>query len=248
MNSFEKIEQKSFDSWDFNQEIDLMICDIPFGINFTGKPSNYNRKSDLVVDGYVEWMFRESHHYLRSLFEASYRYLKPTGSLLIFSGWQISYYVIDMFHGITNDILLTHQGKLYWNYNFSPYCTKRPATNCYEIFWFTKSKKWLYNNECSLDHCQKGESNLSTIFVKKEYLKGIPKYPTRFPSDLVKILIEHFSGKNSTILDPLCGSGIVGVICKLFYPDRTVYLGDLNPHSQIVFDELLKFFSKKKKV
>lgn len=240
-----KVHQKSFDKWDFQEEIDLMICDIPFGIDFTGKPSNYNRKSNLVVDGYIEWNQEEMEKNLQSLFRSASQYLKADGSLLVFSGWQTSYHISDMSDLVKNQTFLTHQGKLYWNYNFAPYCTKRPATNCYEIFWFTKSKNWFYNNECSLDHCQKGEANLSAIFVKKEYLKGIPKYPTRFPSTLIKILIEHFSGRNSLILDPLCGSGIVGVICQLFYPDRKVFLGDLNPHSQIVFTELLKYFSDK---
>jgi hypothetical protein len=85
---------------------------------------------------------------------------------------------------------------------------------------------------------------IDVLNVKKEYLKGIPKYPTRFPSLLVKILIEHFSDKNSTILDPMCGSGIIPAICELYYPDRIVYSGDLNPHSQTVFSELLKFYSE----
>ena len=237
------IEQKSFDEWDFNQEIDLMIADIPFAIKFTGKPSNYNRKASLVVDGYVEWNHKELRQNLQSLFLSASKYLKSNGSLIVFSGWQTSNPILNTFYINQYRHSLTHQGKSYWNYNFAPYCTKRPATNCYEIFWFTKSKNWFYNNKCSLDHCQTGEANLSTITVKKEYLKGIPKYPTRFPSKLVKILIEHYSDKNSTILDPLCGSGIVGVVCKLFYPDRKIFLGDLNPHSQIVFNELLKFYN-----
>ncbi|PWI49537.1 hypothetical protein CEE45_01720 [Candidatus Heimdallarchaeota archaeon B3_Heim] len=245
-----KIQQKSFDYWDFNNEIDLMICDIPFGISFTGKPSNYNRRSNLVVDGYVEWNRNEIPYYLELLFTSAEQYLKKTGSLLIFAGWQISNLIAKKYLDIQNNLSLTHQGKLYWNYNFSPHCTKRPNTNCYEIFWFTRSKNWFYNNRCSLDHCQNGEANLSVLdnhisvlTIKKEYLKGIPKYPTRFPSLLVKIIIEHFSDKNSTILDPLCGSGIIGAICDLYYPDRIVYLGDLNPHSPIVFTELLKFYS-----
>jgi site-specific DNA-methyltransferase (adenine-specific) len=237
-----KIRQISFELWDFKEKIDLMICDIPFSINFTGKPSNYNRKSNLVVDGYVEWKREEIDSLLARLFFSAELYLKPTGSLLIFAGWQMSNFLAQKYLQLQDNLLLIHQGKLYWNYNFSPYCQKRPNTNCYEIFWFTKSKEWFYNNECSLDHCQKGESNLSAIFVKKEYLKGIPKYPTRFPSNLVKIIIEHFSNINSVILDPLCGSGIVGVVCKLFYPDRIVYLGDLNSESQTVFNELFKFY------
>ena len=243
-----KVKNQGFDSWHFKNEIDLMICDIPFSIDFTGKPSNYNRKSDLVVNGYVEWQKEAIPVYLEQLFTSAEQYLKNTGSLLIFAGWQISNYIASKYLEIQYNISLTHQGKLSWNYNFSPHCTKRPNTNFYEIFWFTKSKKWFYNNRCSLDHCQNGEANLSAINVKKEYLKGIPKYPTRFPSKLVKIIIEHFSDKHTTILDPLCGSGIIGVICKLFYPDRTVFLGDLNPQSSIVFTELLKYYSTIKKV
>lgn len=238
-----KVKNQSFDSWHFKNEIDLMVCDIPFNIGFTGKPSNYNRKSDLVVDGYVEWSKDEVPYYLEQLFTSAEQYLKNTGSLLIFAGWQISGLVIKKYLEIQDNISLIHRGKLYWNYNFAPYCKKRPNTNCYEIFWFTRSKNWFYNNQCSLDHCQKGEANLSILTVKKEYLKGIPKYPTRFSSELVKIIIEHFSDTDSKILDPLCGSSIVGVICKLFYPDRTVFLGDLNPQSSIVFDELLKYYS-----
>ena len=180
------IQQKSFDCWDLYQEIDLMICDIPFGISFTGTPTNYNRKSNLVVDGYVEWKNTNINHNLLSLFRSAKKYLKNTGSLLLFSGWQISRNISNFSF---NSFSLTHQGKLYWNYNFAPYCSKRPNTNCYEIFWFTRSKDWFYNNNCSLDHCQTGEANLSVINVKKEYHKGIPKYPTRFPSNLVKIII-----------------------------------------------------------
>lgn len=238
-----KIQIKSFDKWDFENEIDLMICDIPFSIKFTGKASNYNRKKDLVVDGYVEWGKNEFHDNIIKLFISAEKYLSSKGSLLLFSGWQISPIISHYIYAITK---LHLQGKLYWNYNFAPYCKKRPAHNIYEIFWLTKSKKnWIYNNKCNQSHCTVGEANLSAITVKKEYLRGIPKYPTKLPSELIRVLIEHFTNKDSIILDLMCGSGIVGVVNELYY-NRKCYLGDLNPNSQIVHDELLKYFGDKK--
>jgi DNA modification methylase len=62
----------------------------------------------------------------------------------------------------------------------------------------------------------------------------------------VGILIEHFSDREHTILDPMCGSGIVGVVNELKY-HRKCYLGDLNPNSQLVCDSLLKFFKERLK-
>ena len=75
-------------------------------------------------------------------------------------------------------------GKLYWSHNFAPPCKNRLAHNVYEIFWFTKSRdKCRYNNRCRFKHCRDGEKNLSNIFVKKEYRKGIIKYPTMLPAE-----------------------------------------------------------------
>ena len=36
------------------ESIDLIIADPPFGIDFSGKESQYNRKSENIIDGYVE--------------------------------------------------------------------------------------------------------------------------------------------------------------------------------------------------
>lgn len=238
-----RIQQIAFDKWSFNEEIDLIIADPPFSLDFTGKASNYNRNADIVVDGYVEWTREEYPLQIQNLLDSCFRYLKSTGSLLIFSGWQMS----SLIGELCEKSPLYLQGKLYWQFNFIPPCKKRPNHNIYEIFWLTKNKNsWKYNNRCSYDHCLSLEKNLACINIKKEYLKNITKYPTRFPSKLVGILIEHFTTENDVILDVMCGSGIIGVIVQVFYPNRTIYLGDLNPNSQIVYNALLKYFSHQK--
>ena len=37
-----------------SESVDLIIADPPFGLEFTGKESLYNRNSEFVVDGYQE--------------------------------------------------------------------------------------------------------------------------------------------------------------------------------------------------
>ena len=49
---------KDMNEWK-NINADLIIADPPFGIEFSGKPTNYHRKSENVVDGYVEWGMSE---------------------------------------------------------------------------------------------------------------------------------------------------------------------------------------------
>jgi len=49
---------RDMNDW-FNVNADLIITDPPFGIEFSGKPTNYHRNVNNVVDGYVEWSVSE---------------------------------------------------------------------------------------------------------------------------------------------------------------------------------------------
>ncbi len=235
----EKYFIKDMNEW-YNVNADLIITDPPFGIDFNGKPSNYNRNAGNVVEGYIEWDICEYGKKIQELLECIYRNLKNNGQALIFSGWNHS-------HIIHNSILkfkgLTLKGKLYWSYNFAPACKKRPAHNIYEIFWITKGNKWTYNNRCTTEHCQKGEPNLGTLIFKRDYKVNMPKYPTRLPFKLVQCLLEHFSNKKDLIFDPLAGSGIVGIVAYIL--ERDFLLGDLNPKGKIVFKHLLDYYLNK---
>lgn len=228
--------------WD-GVNADLIVTDPPFGISFSGKNGNYNRKVDNVVDGYVEWSVEEYNKKIQELLEVIWRNLKDTGQALIFSGWNNS----NIIH---NEILkfkkLTLQGKLYWVYNFAPACKLRPAHNMYEIFWVTKGSKWHYNKRCSTEHCQKGEPNLATLIFKRDYKMNMPKYPTRLPFKLLQCILEHFSNEGDLIFDPLAGSGMVGVVASML--KRDFILGDLNENGKQVFEVLLEYYMKQKQI
>lgn len=211
---------------------DLMITDPPFGIGFDGKGGTYNRNQEPVVDGYVEWSEEDYCEHISTLLRTFKRNTKWDGQALILSGWNNS---SDIHSLVREDSSIELQGKLYWEYNFAPYCENRPAHNVYEIFWVTKTDDWTYNENCRERHCRNGESNLSTISVQREYIKDAPKYPTRLPVELVNVLVEHFSEENDTVFDPMAGSGMIGIGASNL--NRDAVLGDKNQEAKEVFEE-----------
>jgi len=138
---------------------------------------------------------------------------------------------------------LSLRGKMYWTYNFAPVCRRKTSHNVYEIYWVTKGYNWTFQNRCTTHHCQQGEPNLSTLNFKRDYKVNMPKYPTRLPFKLLQCLLEHFSKKGDLIFDPLCGSGMVGVVSHMF--DRNFVMGDLNKNGKIVFKHLLDYYLNK---
>ncbi|MCD6080039.1 MAG: hypothetical protein J7J54_01135 [Candidatus Omnitrophica bacterium] len=75
---------------------DLIITDPPFGIEFSGKPTNYHRNVNNVVDGYVEWSASEYGEKIQELLECIKGNLKKNGQALIFSGWNNSNIIYDI--------------------------------------------------------------------------------------------------------------------------------------------------------
>jgi DNA modification methylase len=219
---------------------DLIITDPPFGIEFSGKNGNYHRNVKNVVDGYVEWKVAEYGEKIQQLLECIKNNLKNNGQALIFSGWNNSNIIHDRIMRFQG---LTLRGKMYWTYNFAPVCRVKPSHNVYEIYWVTKGKKWTYYNRCSTHHCQNGEPNLSTLNFKRDYKVNMPKYPTRLPFKLLQCLLEHFSNKGDLIFDPLCGSGMIGVVSYML--ERDFIMGDLNKNGKIVFQHLLDYYLNK---
>lgn len=233
-------EIKDMTEWDAI-DADLVITDPPFGIKFNGKNTNYCRKTENVVDGYIEWNIDEYSKNTKNLLNCIYKNTKENGQALIFSGWNYSNLIATEIEKSNFNL----QGKLYWSYNFAPACKNRPAHNVYEIFWLTKNKKWFYKNRCATNHCQHNEANLSTFKIKRDYVVNMPKYPTRLPFQLLQSLLEHFSDENSLIFDPLAGSGMLGVVS--FIMNRKFLLGDKNPNGKIVFNELIKHYNQNKR-
>jgi DNA modification methylase len=222
-----------------NVNADIAITDPPFGLEFDGKASNYNRDTSRVVDGYVEWEADEYDAKITSLLNVLAKNTHADGQAIVFSGKDNSH--------IVHQAVLAHpewtlEGKLYWTYNFAPYCKLRPAHNVYELYWMVKTEDWYYTNECGYEHCQEGEANLSVLDIKRNYLKEMPKYPTRLPPRVVEVLLDHFTRQGDTVFDPLAGAGMVGITAA--QQGREAIMGDLNKEAKGVFSETLDALSE----
>ena len=214
-----------------NLGADFVLTDPPFGIDFGGSKSNYRRDGGCVVDGYVEWETQQYQDRISDLLDVIEDNTHSDGHACIFSGWNNSHLIHQT---ISEHETWQLEGKLYWEYNFAPYCTRRPAHNVYEIFWVTRSDDYYYTNECTHSHCTEGEANLSCISVKRNYLSEMPKYPTRLPPQIVRVLLEHFTQENDYVFDPLAGSGMVGLVADDMNREWTC--GDSNSEAKEVFD------------
>lgn len=224
-------ELKPMQEWS-DVAADVAITDPPFGIDFDGKAGNYNRDESRVVDGYVEWQEGEYREQMDALLSVLSDNLHDEGQALIFSGWNNSH----LTHEACLESDMTLEGKLYWAYNFAPYCKRRPAHNVYEVFWLVKGNDWYYSNECESSHCTDGEANLSMLDIPRDYQKDIPKYPTRLPEEVASVLIDHFTQEGDHVFDPCAGSGMVGsVACN---KGRSATLGDLNEEGKRVFERI----------
>lgn len=73
--------------------------------------------------------------------------------------------------------------------------------------------------------------NLSGDVLRVTRLKGKDFYPTEKPSLLIHILVSDSSNEWDTVLDPFCGSGVVGIVCR--ESKRKFILGDLDPSEAI---------------
>lgn len=67
--------------------------------------------------------------------------------------------------------------------------------------------------------------------IAAKRLKGKEFYPTEKPAVLIDILIKESSNEGDTVLDPFCGSGVVGQVCRKI--NRKFILGDINPEEAI---------------
>ncbi|MEM0325082.1 MAG: DNA methyltransferase, partial [Candidatus Aenigmatarchaeota archaeon] len=67
--------------------IDLIITDPPFAIGFKTKRNNYHRTQSLIIEGYNEISKEKYYDFTLKWMKETYRVLKDSGSMFVFSGW-----------------------------------------------------------------------------------------------------------------------------------------------------------------
>ena len=183
--------------------IDLIIAYPPFGIDFDGKSSVYNRDERLVVEGYEET--DESYHDFTTRWLAELpRIMKSEASAYVFSGWTNLDAVL---HGARDAGLVT-LNHLIWHYPFGVYTKKRFVTSHYHIVLLVKNQRKYFFNKI--------ENYPEDVWsVKRRYRTGLAKNATKLPLEVVSRCIDFSSKPGDLVLDPFMGNGTTAVAAKM---------------------------------
>ena len=194
-----------------DEEINLIVTDPPFAINFNKMGGQYNRKNSNVLKGYNEIKQDEYFPFTCSWLKECERVLKQDGSMFLVSGWTN---LRDILNAV-EETKLTTINHLIWKYQFGVFTKRKFVTSHYHILFLVKDKsKYKFNK---LDHYPE-----DVISIKREYWPNRVKTPTRLPEELVTKLIGYGSNENDLVLDPFMGSGTTAVCAKKMKRD---YIG-----------------------
>ncbi|TFH30914.1 MAG: site-specific DNA-methyltransferase [Promethearchaeota archaeon] len=185
--------------------IDLVIADPPFGIDFDGKGSQYNRKNDFVVGGYEE-IDGDYDSFTNAWIGELPRIMKSTASAFLFSGWTNLKDLLNAIekHGLT---LINH---LIWKYQFGVFTKRKFVTSHYHVLFVVKDPKNYFFNK--IEHYP-----LDIWEIPRIYLPGQQKNGTKLPEDVVMRAINFSSKPGDLILDPFMGNATTAVCAKLTY-------------------------------
>lgn len=183
--------------------IDVVFADPPFGINFSGKESLYNRKSSNVIEGYHEIAPEFYLEFSIDWIEQAYRVLRDTGNCFIMSGeTQLSNVLkaIEKTPFTIKNIIVFH-------YPFGTYCKKKFVVSHYHLLYLVKNpKKYFFN---TIEHY------VDDVWeYNRPYSKNEPKNGTKLPLELVQRCIDFTSKPGDIILDPFLGSGTTAFVAK----------------------------------
>jgi len=187
-----------------DESIDLIVTDPPFAIDFKARRNNYNRTQSRVLEGYNEIPKEKYYEFTVNWMRESYRILKKTGSMYVFSGWTN---LRDILNAL-NDARFITINHLIWKYQFGVFTKKRYVTSHYHILFVAKdANKYKFNK---IEHYPE-----DVWIINREYWTGKIKTPTKLPAELVKKILLFSSEEEDLVFDPFIGSGMVAIVAKM---------------------------------
>ena len=182
--------------------VDLVIADPPFGIDFDGKSSVYNRNESLVVSGYTEAQ-GSYDEFTKQWMSQLPRIMRNDASAYVFSGWTN----LGAILAGAEEAGLETLNHLIWHYPFGVYTKRRFVTSHYHIVLLVKDTGAHFFNKI--------ENYPEDVWiVNRKYRAGLAKNGTKLPLDVVARCIDFSSRPGDLVLDPFMGNGTTAVAAK----------------------------------
>ena len=100
-----------------SNSVDLIITDLPYGIEGDKLDKHYNRNESHIIDGYVENPSSQYPQFSEDWIKEAERILKPGGSIYIVSGYTNLVHILNALRKTE----LKEKNHLIWKYNFGVY-------------------------------------------------------------------------------------------------------------------------------
>lgn len=202
--------------------VDLVVADPPFGIEFDGKGSQYNRDSALVSDGYRE-VDEDYDAFTRAWISRLPRVMKPTASAYIFSGWTN---LVDVLVALRRARLpvINH---LVWKYQFGVFTRKKFVSSHYHVLFVARDPDQYFFNK--YEHYP-----LDVWEIPRKYRRGQRKNGTKLPEAVVQRCLNFSSRPGDLVLDPFMGNGTTAVCAKKSF--RHYHGFEVNPKMREILE------------
>jgi len=184
-----------------DETFDMVLADPPFGIDFDGKSSAYNRNPDNVAEGYSE--IDDYADFTEEWISEVARIAKSSAQIWIVSGWTK---LEDVLRGIRMAGLETVNHNI-WKYNFALFTRKKFASSHYHVLLCSKKPKRMFFNKV-LHYIE------DVWIINKRYRKGEMKNGNKLPEEVVLKCIDFGSRPGDLVYDPFMGNGTTAVCCK----------------------------------
>lgn len=182
--------------------IDLVIADPPFGINFSGKETFYNRKQEFVMDNYLE--INENYaKFSEEWISQLPRVMKHNASGYIFSGYTNLKFILNAI----DHAGLYIKNHLIWHYPFGIFTKTKFVSSHFHLLLVVKDPRHYFFNRI--------EHYVDDVWeIKRGYAPGQKKNGTKLPTKVVQRCLDYSSKPGDVILDPFMGNGTTAIVAK----------------------------------
>lgn len=190
--------------------VDLIITDPPYGIHGDQLHHHYNRREDLVVEGYVEVPAAEYGAFSLAWIREAERILRPGGSLYIVSGYTNLYHILDALRQTS----LQEINHIIWRYNFGVFTRRKYVSSHYHILFYEKPGGIrTFNAEARYGFVEKGTRGESLNYqdredvwlINRHYKPGQVKNKNELPASLLIKMIQYSSNEGDLVCDLFLG-------------------------------------------
>ena len=185
-------------------KVDHIICDPPYNINIADWDKDFN--------------FGKMTH-------LCFQLLKPTGNLILFSGWSEVCKVIN-----TVNTLFKLKNWIIWDRIKGRGATKNFVSTREDILWYTNNSEPIYHKRYSNIKkataglgAKNGQENRALSNVWYDISPVVPwsdektEHPSQKPVELMERCVDIWTNEGDTVLDFTMGSGTTGIACKNLY-------------------------------